>query len=75
MILLLATIINIAYTFKIRLPTYAIAILMIIMLSTIIGVVLLVIKGFCNAFIALIDMFAALIILILLLKRLNKSVI
>lgn len=75
MILLLATIINMAYTFEIRLPTYAIAILMIIMLSTIIGVVLLVIKGFCDAFIALVDMFTALTVLILLLKRLNKSVI
>lgn len=73
MILLLATIINMAYTFKIRLPTYAIAILMIIMLSTIIGVVLLVIKGFCDAFIALVDMFTALTVLILLLKRLDKS--
>ena len=75
MILLLVSIMNMAYTFKIRLPHYAHAILMMLLLFTIIGVILLVVKGWCNAFIALIDMSAAFVTLILLLKKLNKSVI
>jgi len=54
-----------------RLPIYVIAILITIMLSTIISVVVLVIKGLCDTFIALADMFTALATLIFTAKRIK----
>lgn len=72
MISLLVTIIDMAYTSKIKLSHYATAILITTLFLSIIGITLLVIKDWCNAYIALVDFSAALTILILLLKKLNK---
>lgn len=74
MILLLATMVNMAYAPRSGPPRRAAA-PAALLLSAIIGVDLLVLKGWCDALLALIDLSAALVTLALLLKRLNKPVI
>lgn len=71
LILLLVTIINMVHTSRVKLAHSAAVFLVFITLCTIIGIVLLVIKGWCDAFIALVDISAALASVILAAERMK----
>ena len=71
LILLLVTIVNMVYTSRVKLAHGAALFLVFITLCAIIGIVLLVIKGWCNAFIALVDISAALASVILAAERMK----